>query len=115
MRKGAHPALGIGDADGGEQAKRLVGASRGLGDLAADPHGRVQRGHRILENRTQVEPADLAQCLGLTGDHVRSGDANGAIDLRVLGQQTQQGEPEDALAGTGFAHQAEDLAGHDVE
>ena len=81
VRVGPHPPLRLGDADGGQQAQRLLVAAGRLGDLLADPHRGVQRGHRVLEDRAEVEPADLAQRLGVAVDHVRARDAHGAVDL----------------------------------
>ena len=92
VREGAHAPLRVGNADGGQQTQRLLVAARRLGDLPADPHGGVQRGHRVLEHRAEVEPPHLAQCLGLAVDHVRARHPDGAVDLGLLGQQTEQGE-----------------------
>ena len=114
VRIGPEPALGVRNADRGEQLERLLVAARGLGDLLADPHGRVQRRHRILEDGAEIEAADLAQCLGIAGHHVGIGDLHRAADPR-LREQPEHGEPEDALARSRFADQAEDLAGCDVE
>ena len=115
MRKGAHPALGIGDADGGEQAERLVVASRGLGDLL--PIRMVGFSEVIGSWKTAPRSSRRTLRNAFGSPVTMSAPVTRTVPsiLRVLGQQSEHGEPEHALAGTGFAHQAEDLAGHDVE
>jgi hypothetical protein len=88
VRIGPHPAPRFGDADRGEQPQRLFVAARRLGDLPADPHGGVQRGHGVLEHGAEVEASYLAQRLGVTVDHVGAGDGHGAVDLGVRGKQS---------------------------
>ena len=114
MRERPEPPLGFRDADGGEQLERLLVAAGRLGDLLADPHGRVQRRHRVLEDGAQVEPSHLAQRLRVAGHHVGARHCHRALHPG-LRQQPEHGEPEDALAGPRFADQAEDLSGRDVE
>ena len=58
---------------------------------------------------------DLSQLLGITGDHVGSGDPHRPADIGVRRQQAQQGEAENAFTRTGFTHQAQDLAGRDTQ
>ena len=115
--KRAHPPLRVRDPDGGEQAQRLLVAACRLGDLPADPHGRVQRRHRVLEHRAEVEPAHFAQRLGVEPGVplTMSEPATRTVpsDFGVLGQQPQHGEPENAFAGAGFADQSEDLPRRD--
>ena len=50
-------AAGSGTPTEVEQAHRLVARSRRLRHLPADAHRRVQRGHRVLEHRAEVVPA----------------------------------------------------------
>ena len=85
VREGPHPPLRLGDADRGQQPQRLLVATRGFGDLPADAHGGVQRGHRILEDGTEVEAPHLAQGPRRALDHVGTGDADGALGLGVTG------------------------------
>ncbi len=70
MRERAEPSLGIGDADAPHQLQCPVSSLppgqaevhlRGLGDLAADPHDRVERAHRLLEDHRDLGAADLVQ------------------------------------------------------
>jgi len=56
-------------------------AARGLGDLLADPHGRVQRCHRVLEDGAEVEAAYLAQRFRVAGHHVGAGHFHRALYL----------------------------------
>jgi hypothetical protein len=115
VRKRPHPSLRFGDADGREQAQRLVVATRRLGHLRADPHGRVQRGHRVLEDGAQVEAPNLSQGLGLAVDHVGAGDADLPVDPGVFGKQPQHAEAENALPGPGLTDQAQDLSWRDLQ
>jgi len=87
-----------------------------LGDLVADAHDRVEAGHRLLENHRDAVAADLA--------HLRRGHREQIAALEEypprdhfrgrFGQQAQDGEGVDALAGARFADDGESLAGVEV-
>jgi hypothetical protein len=114
VRERPEPSLGFRDADSGEQLERLLVAACRFGYLLADPHGRVQRRHRVLKDGAEVKAAHLAQYLRVAGHHVVARHCHRALHPG-LRQQPEHGEPEDALAGPRFADQTENLAGRDVE
>ena len=67
VRVGAEPPLRVGDADPAHQLDGPLGGLgpaeaevhlRALGDLRPDPHHRVQRAHRLLEDHRDLGPAD---------------------------------------------------------
>src|SRR5437867_8816165 len=121
-----HPPLGVGDVHELEHVDRLghrVAAPEplvepdGLGNLLADREYRVQRGHRLLEDHRDLFAADLAhlgrgqleEALAPVVDRALDDAAGGLRD------QAHDRERRDALAGAGFADDAERLALVDVE
>ena len=112
VRVYAQPQLGVPDAHGLQQPDRFRVVARGLADLPTDPHGRVQRRHRILEDRAEHVAAHGAQLVAARGQQIDPADGDAPLGDRVgfLGQQPEQAERENALAGTGFANEPEDLA-----
>ena len=83
-----------------------------LGDLRADRADRVQRGHRILENRRDLRAADAFPVLiGLELGEVLSLEQDGALGDGAVGLE-HAGERlgENALAGAGLADDGERFA-----
>src|SRR5882757_609941 len=83
-----------------------------LGDLLADPHHRVQRGHRILEDHPDLFTTYLVQVPFRGVEEVGALEGHRSADdpARRLGDQPEHRHHGDALAGAGFADHAEDLA-----
>ena len=116
-------------ADGGAGEPRLMRADS-FGDLLADPHHRVERGHRFLEDHRNIAAAAAAH--GVLGqrqqvDRIRrvphiwilrcgfSAGPNPPIHPRLRRKQPQQRQRGDGLARPGLAHQAKRLAGGDFK
>ena len=78
-----------------------------LGDLGADPHRRVERAGRVLEDHGEVGAAVLAQLA--VGHPEQLGAANRAEPLiaAVAGQQAHDGAGADGLARAGLADDGE--------
>jgi hypothetical protein len=115
VRVARHPRGGVRDADRRHEPLGLLGAAGGLGDLAPDAHRRVERGHRVLEHRAEVQPADVPALRLLAVEHVAAADPHAAPDVRPGLEQAEHRQAQHALAGAGLAHQAEDLALADLE
>ena len=120
VRVEAHHTLRVADVHGREalqHAQPRAGLARAhvqaqdIGHLVLDPVGRVQRGHRVLQDhrdRRAQEAAALAlghlqQVFSLEAD--RAGG-----HLRALGQDVEDGLADHRLAAAGFADEAEDLS-----
>ncbi|MCU1283930.1 MAG: hypothetical protein JWO13_280 [Acidobacteriales bacterium] len=117
---GAAPGFGFCDASVREN---------GFGDLVADAHDRVERGHWLLKDHGYVSAADGAHggfrklekierrfgASRLVGslDGGRKENASGGAGLR--GEQSHDGERGDGFAGAGFTDESEDFAGLDAE
>ncbi|MPN08060.1 hypothetical protein SDC9_155336 [bioreactor metagenome] len=95
-----------------------------LAELAADPHRRVQRRHRLLEDHAvgvAAQPGqstvrgggDLDDAVRRTGR--RHGQANAAAHPGGLRQQAEQRQAGDRLARTGLPDQSHPLAVGDAE
>jgi hypothetical protein len=121
----AGPAAGIGDADPIEHldGSFLAGLALealvhlvDLGDLEADPVGRVQRRDRLLEDHADAVAAHVAH-LGLRlGQQLLAGEAHRAAhDAPGLVDEPQHRERGHALARARLADEAEDLARQHVE
>ncbi|MPL91104.1 hypothetical protein SDC9_37167 [bioreactor metagenome] len=96
----------------------LAVAQDHLGDLPADPHRRVQRGERILEDEGDLAAAHLCQCaLGHGGKvaHPVEQDLPARDARRRAAEQAQDGPAGGRLAAARLADDAEDLARGDVE
>ena len=117
VRECLHAARRVGDTDQVEQAQCLLPRSRGLRDLTAHPHSRIQRRHRVLEDSAQVRLADPAPLVVGGRDHVDAAHLGPAGDRghRVTGQQPEQREPHHALTRAGLPNHREDLAGFDLQ
>ena len=111
------PARGLGNADRVEQAHRLGLRSRRLDDLLADAHGRIERGHRILEDRAEVVLAYEPPLLCGRRHHVDAADERTTTDdgRRIARQEAQEAQAEHALAAAGLTDDPHDLTGHHVE
>ena len=127
VRIGVEPALGVADADEVEQLERArprrrarTGrrcSSQDLADLPLDRVERVERGHRLLEHHGDVVAAHGAH-LVLGGAHEVAAleqDLAGGMVRRRVGQELQDRERRDRLAGPGLADERHRLAGHHVE
>ncbi len=89
-----------------------------LGDLGADPHHRVQRGHRLLEHhghvavpRTRPSAAREAPTRSWSTPARRTEP----VACAVLGQQPDERQRGQRLARAGLTDQAHPLAGADAE
>ena len=113
--------LGVRDLDVGEQLDRFHGGlllghalvdHQRLGDLTADGKDRVQARHRFLEDHGDLVAADLVHLVHgqLRQVHAVEEDLAG-VDIAVAVEQTEDAHGRDALAGAGFADDAEDLTG----
>ena len=87
-----------------------------LGQLGADPQGRVQRGGRVLRHVRHPCAAGPAQVAGAEPEQVRAvqTDLAGA-DPQAAAGVPEQGQGHRGLARAGLADQAEHLAGPDPE
>ncbi len=125
VRIGTVPPLRIRDADPAHQVERQLRRlgpadaqvdHRRLGDLAADPHHRVERAHRFLEDHRHLRPADPVQ-VGLAQRHqilsVQQ-DLSGS-DPCLRRQHAEDGSQGHALAGAGLPDQPERVARGDLE
>ena len=125
VRVGPGPAGRVGDAglahhvDGEVHRGRLAEAEvppRGLGDLVPDPHHRIQRGHRLLEDHRDLlagqRRRDLAVmvCRSLPRYSIAPDST-----LDPGGQQVGDRPQRHGLARAGLADDAEALALGDVE
>ena len=124
MRECVEPAARRGDLHLFEQFERALpcvasaepaAPAQHLGDLRADPHDRIERGHRLLEDHRHVAAAMCAPGLARpAGQFVTEhGDAP-CLNGQRRRQQAHHRERQHALAAAGFADDAEHLAlGHD--
>ena len=82
-----------------------------LGDLLADAHDRIERGHRLLEHHRDGVAADAAHLGFGKPDQLAAVQPDAAFDPpgRVR-HQAHDGERRHALAAAGFADHAEDFA-----
>ena len=117
--------LGLGDADGVEELERLLVrlvlgdvevVAEGLGDLPADLHHRVERGHRVLEDHRHLGAPDGSQLVLRCADELLAlvGDRPGADDV-LGGEQAHDRAGQHGLARAGLADDAERLAALEAE
>ena len=118
---GMDALFGIGDADLGEgvdgagecgfSAELLVEFER-LGELVADAHEGVERGHRILEDHRDALAADFQEFLLGSFEEIGAGEHGGAaLDAAGWhGDEAKQGIAGDRFAGAGLADDPEGLA-----
>ncbi len=124
MRIIAQAPRRIGDAHAIEQAFGLGLGSRAfqaamqaqrLADLAADTQNRIETGGRVLEDHGDTPAAQGFQHGTRGAHHLAAVQHDAAPDAGRSGQQAQGRQPGDAFARTGFADQANRLAGTDIE
>ena len=85
-------------------------------ELVADPQHRVERVHCALEDHRDVAPAVLAKLLAALAEEVLAPEADlAAGHAGGLAEDLQDRVAGRALAATGLAREAEDLAGVDLE
>jgi hypothetical protein len=86
-------------------------AAGGLGDLGADPHRRVQRSHRILEDGCDVAAAARPALLFGCAQHVLATEQDAAAHQRqrLARQQAERREAENALARARLADEPDYL------
>ena len=70
VRVDPQPQFGVADPDGFQQPDGLGVVVGDLTDLPADPHRRVQRRHRVLEDGAELLAADPAQLGRFRPQHV---------------------------------------------
>ena len=125
VRVFAEALLRLGDADRLQQgegrllrllAVHLEVVDQRLGDLAADLHDRVERGHRVLEDHRHLRAPDRAHLLlGVSGDVGALVVHVAVADHVALGQQPHDRAGQDRLARARLAHDAEGLAAVEAE
>ena len=125
VRKGVEHRLRARDLDAPEQRQRFaprLGSrhpaplDQNFLDLPSDPHDRVQRGHRLLEDHREIAPAPPAPGRGSARDQIVAVEhdaARGEADRAR--QQPHDAERQHALAAAGLADHAERLARLDGE
>ena len=87
-----------------------------LGQLGADPQGRVQRGGRVLRHVRHPRAAGPAQVAGAEPEQFHAVQAHPAgADPQAAAGVPEQGQGHRGLARAGLADQAEHLAGPDLE
>jgi len=87
-----------------------------FGDLIADSVDRIERGHRLLEHHRNLGAAHLRERGLAEREHVAPADPNATGQHRTPARQQPHQRPHGhGLARTGFADQAQDLAGHEPE
>ena len=92
--------------------------AQALHDLLADGHGRVQRGHWILEDHADLVAAECAQLFFVQRQHVLAvaGDFGAFLNYRERRfQQTQQRFCGNAFAAAGFTYKCQSLTGSQVK
>src|SRR5262245_66502660 len=91
-------------------AQPLVQHQR-LGDLPADAHDRIERGHRLLEDYGYVVAADGAQLRLLEPDELAptEADAAGDNEPRRHGEQAEDRKGAFAIDADGFHHDSPPL------
>jgi hypothetical protein len=97
----------------------LAGAfveDRHLGELFADLHRRVQRGHRLLVDHGDLGAAQLPQLLLAHGGHVAALEQDLAgDDFPVLAHVLHDGECHGGFSAATFADDAMGFARHELE
>ena len=118
----AHPDRGLGDADLGQQFRRLFpcGAAlqpfvehEGFRDLVAHREHGVERGHRLLEDHGNVLAPDAPPLLLVHAHELAAPEPDAAAGNRARRGRDQPHDRQrgHALAAAGFAHDAEGFPG----
>ena len=114
--------LGVGNLYIGQHLEGRLGSfllvhppvdPEGLAQLPLHGEDRVQAGHRLLENHGNLVSADVVHLLGADFGKILTvkGDST-AGNVAVGIQQTKHAHGGHTLTGTGLAHNAQGLAGH---
>ena len=125
MRKLAEPHLRRGDADAAHQfdralegggARAALVAGQHFSHLRADREGRVEAGHRLLEDHRDAIAAKARHLAVRQRQQIRAGKAHSRRGtLAAAGEQIHDRQRRHRLAATGFADQAMGLALLDLE
>ena len=126
MRIFPRPLLGLGYPHQAQHVDRLVPGFLGgqlamqpnrLGDLVADPHHRVERGHRLLEDHRDAVAADRAHLGLVEAEQVGAFERHAAADdpARRIRHQPHDRQRGDALAAAGLADDRQRLAAANAE
>ena len=87
-----------------------------LDDLVADRVGRVERGHRLLEDHRHAVAAQVPARAVALAAQIPAVEHDLALDIRLSGRQkAHDGERGHALAAAGFADDAEGAPARDGE
>jgi len=105
---------GLGGAGGLAPCQPAVQA-QGLGHLAAQRHQRVQRRHGFLEDQAEHRASPCVHGRLGQGEQVFAIEQHPALGHGPGGQQAGDGQGRERLARARFAHQAEHLAGGQVQ
>ena len=82
----------------------------GLGNLIADAHHGIERGHGLLENHGHARAAELLQLGGAGCRQLAALEEHPTGEPRLRRQQSHDGQRGDAFAGAGFADQRKSLS-----
>ena len=125
VRIGAERSFRVGEAHAPEHVEDQLPAGRRIEpavqrqpflELPADRHRGVERGHRLLEDHADPGPAQGAQGLRRHRHHVPALEADGAARQPDRGRhEPHHGAGGQGLARAGFADDADDLPGEDLE
>ena len=89
---------------------------RAFGDLVADPHDGVERGHRLLEDHRDRPSANLSEPAGRCRHEILALEQHlAADDLAGAGEEAHDRAQRHALAAARLADEPERLAGPDRE
>ena len=87
-----------------------------LDDLFRNPHHRIERGHRLLEDHADLAAAQILHRLLVKGDQVAAAEADRAgCRFHRLRQKSHDGMGDHRLSGAGLAYDAQRLAGRNRE
>jgi len=93
---------------------RLMDADS-FGDLSADGHHGIERGHRLLEDHGDFAATDGAHRVFRQREKIAASEIYFTADGRVGRKKAQDGERGGGLAGAGLTDEAEDFTGLDVK
>jgi hypothetical protein len=126
MRIFQRPPLRLGNPDQPQHLDRLGPRLPGrhfpvqaqhFGDLVADPHHGIERGHRLLKDHRDPISPDLAHLGLVEAEQIGAFQRHRAADhpARRVRHQPHHRQRGDALAATGFADDRQRLAAADAE
>jgi hypothetical protein len=86
----------------------------GFGNLIADPHDRIERGHRLLEDHRDGRASQLAELFSGELEQIGVGavasEKNSTASAGLRGQQSHNSQGCERLAGTGLSDQSQHFA-----